>query len=55
MDNFKFNTTTLISFGWGVVSEVATEFKITAPSKVLVVTDRGIVKSGLLDKLLSPL
>jgi alcohol dehydrogenase class IV len=55
MNNFKFNTTPAIRFGWGSVSDIASEFKILAATKLLVVTDRGIVKSGLLDKVLSPL
>jgi alcohol dehydrogenase class IV len=55
MNNFKFNTTPAIRFGWGAVSDIASEFKIAVATKVLVVTDRGIAQSGLLDKVLSPL
>jgi alcohol dehydrogenase class IV len=55
MNNFKFNTTPALRFGWGAVSNVASEFNIPAATKVQVITDRGIVKSGLLDRVLSPL
>jgi alcohol dehydrogenase class IV len=55
MNRFKFSTTSSIRFGWGATSDIGKDFKAGAGRKTLVVTDPGIVKSGLLDRLISAL
>ncbi|MCX5917503.1 MAG: iron-containing alcohol dehydrogenase, partial [Deltaproteobacteria bacterium] len=42
-------------FGVGAVETVAEKAKEFGKSKVLVVTDKGIVGAGLLEKVLTPL
>lgn len=50
LDSFEFILPTRIRFGPGVVNQLAGELEALKASKVLMVTDRGIVKAGLLDK-----
>lgn len=47
---FKFQAQTKILFGSGVAGQLGSEVQALACSKVLIVTDRGIVRAGLLDK-----
>ena len=55
LDSFSFNTTTFIRFGFGAIADLPSAFRVNSQSKVLVVTDPGIVKANLLDGLLSTL
>ena len=55
MEKFTFNTAASILFGLGAISDVASAFKLSTRSKVFVVTDPGIIRANLLDKLLAPL
>jgi len=49
-DRFTFNTPTRIKYGANIVESVGEEAKKFAAKKVLIVTDKGIVKAGLLAK-----
>jgi alcohol dehydrogenase class IV len=55
MDPFNFNTTASIRFGFGAIADLPTAFRLNSGSKVFIVTDPGIIRANLLDKLLSPL
>lgn len=55
MTSFTFNTTCSIRFGAGAIAGLAPAFNLNSSSKVFVVTDPGIIKANLLDKLLSAL
>ena len=50
LDSFEFILPTRIKFGPGTVNQLAGELEALKAAKVLLVTDRGIVKAGLLDK-----
>ena len=50
LDSFEFILPTRIKFGPGIVNQLAGELEALKAAKVLLVTDRGIVKAGLLDK-----
>ena len=47
---FMFDIPTLIKFGAGVADSVGEEAKKLAAKKVLIVSDKGVVKAGLVDK-----
>jgi alcohol dehydrogenase class IV len=55
VNDFKFNTTSSIRYGFGAISDLSCAFPMHAGNKVLIVTDPGIVRSNLLDKALSSL
>ncbi len=55
MEQFSFNTTASIRFGFGAIADLASAFTLNSGSTVFVVTDPGIMKANLLDRLLSPL
>lgn len=52
---FKYSPSGSVLFGNGVVAEIGREVIKLQAKKVLVVTDQGIVKAGLLTKVLEPL
>ncbi len=55
MEWFSFNTAASIRFGFGAIADLPAAFKLNSGSKVLVITDPGIIRANLLDKLLAPL
>lgn len=55
MERFSFNTAASIRFGFGAIADLPAAFKLNSGSKVLVITDPGIIRANLLDKLLAPL
>ena len=55
MGSFSFNTTASIRFGFGAIADIPAAFQLNSGSKVLIVTDPGIVAANLLENLLSPL
>lgn len=55
LGSFEFILPTRINFGLGVVSGLDSELESLGATKVLVVTDRGIVEAGLLDRVTKPL
>lgn len=55
MKTFAFHTTPAIRFGFGIRSELPSAFRLTAKTNVLLVTDQGIVRAKLLDKILAVL
>lgn len=52
---FKFSPSGSILFGHGVVAEIGKEVKELGVKKALIVTDKGVVKAGLLSKVEEPL
>lgn len=50
MKTFSFELPTRIEYGIGVVHQVGEEFKKLGINKVLIVTDKGIMKAGLVDR-----
>ena len=50
MSRFDFILPTRISFGLGVSGELGRELEALGAKKVLIVTDKGIIKAGLLDR-----
>ncbi|NLO56150.1 MAG: iron-containing alcohol dehydrogenase, partial [Thermovirga sp.] len=50
MNSFDFILPTRISFGLGVSGELGRELEALQAKKVLIVTDKGIIKAGLLDR-----
>ncbi|HQL02496.1 MAG TPA: iron-containing alcohol dehydrogenase, partial [Synergistales bacterium] len=50
MSSFDFILPTRISFGLGVSGELGRELEALGAKKVLIVTDKGIIKAGLLDR-----
>lgn len=55
MNDFRFNTTPSIRYGFGAISDLSTTFPMKAGNKALIVTDPGIVRSNLLNNALSSL
>ena len=55
MANFVFNTTPSICFGWGVSAELLARFHLDPDTRLLLVTDQGIVRANLLKKVLAAL
>jgi len=55
MDSFLFRMQTAVSFGVGTVAQIAERVKEFDASKVLIVTDAGIRRAGLLEKVEKPL
>ena len=53
MSTFSFELPTGIVFGPGCVKELANELQKLGVSRPLVVTDIGIVKAGILDKVIA--
>ncbi|MBD8007204.1 iron-containing alcohol dehydrogenase [Bacillus norwichensis] len=53
--NFKFNVPTSIEFGNGKVKLVGEFAKKLGGQKVLIVTDKGLANTGILDKVIDPL
>lgn len=51
LEKFTFSLPVKLDFGVGVSGKVGTELKELGCSKALVVTDKGIVKAGILDKI----
>lgn len=54
-NSFEFILPTRISYGPGAVNRLGSELETLKAGKVLLVTDGGIVKAGLLDKVIKPL
>lgn len=52
---FKFQAATKFLFGVDIISQLGQEVRALGGQKVLIVTDQGIVKAGLLDKVTPPL
>jgi 1,3-propanediol dehydrogenase len=52
---FKFQAATKFLFGVDIISQLSQEVRALGGQKVLIVTDQGIVKAGLLDKATQPL
>ena len=50
--SFAFDSPGTIKYGIGIAESVGEEVKRFGAKKVLIVTDKGIVKAGLLDKVL---
>lgn len=55
MNRFAFNTTPSIHFGWGVAVDLASAFHLGPHTTLLLVTDQGIVRANLLQKIVSVL
>jgi len=55
MSTFTFNTTPSLLCGPGTISQLGMRVRALGMSRVLVVTDAGIVKAGLLEPVLSVL
>lgn len=55
MDTFQFQATTKILFGVDEVRKVVDEAHILQAKKLFIVTDKGIVRAGLLDRVTKPL
>ena len=55
MKTFSFVLPTRIEYGIGCVSRIAEELSLLSSKKPLIVTDKGIVASGLLKKITKPL
>lgn len=55
MDSFVFNTTRSIHFGYGACADLPFAFKLAQQSIVMLVTDQGIVRANLHQKLISAL
>lgn len=55
MAHMLFRTTPRILMGAGCVEQLGSEVKILKGEKALVVTDPGVIRAGLLDKVLPPL
>jgi alcohol dehydrogenase len=55
LDSFEFILPTRINFGLGAAGQLADEVEALGGRKVLIVTDRGIIKAGLLDRVTGPL
>ena len=53
--SFTFDSLTKIKYGIGIAETIGDEAKRFAPRKVLVVTDKGIIMAGLLDKIMESL
>jgi alcohol dehydrogenase len=51
MNDFEFNLPTRVVFGNGVLGRIGDEIRALGKTKVLIVTDPGLIKAGLLDKL----
>ena len=51
LETFEFTSPRKLLFGIGMVKRLGPELKLLKAGKVLVVTDKGLVKAGLLDKL----
>jgi len=52
---FKFQASTKFIFGTDTINQLAPEVQALGGQKVLIVTDQGIVKAGILDKVTKPL
>lgn len=50
--SFEFILPTKIRYGTGVVKELGTELQRMQAKKVMVITDKGLVKAGMVDKIL---
>lgn len=55
LNSFEFVLPTRINFGPGAAGQLTDELEALGAQKVLIVTDGGIVKAGLLDKITRPL
>ena len=55
MKTFGFTLPTRIEYGVGCISRIAGELSLLSSKKPLIVTDKGIVSSGLLKKVTKPL
>ena len=55
MDPFNFQVPTKVVFGVGAVKDVGSEAEVLNAKHVMIVTDPGIVKAGLMDKVTEPL
>ena len=53
--DFMFDMPTVVKFGVGVANSVGEEARKLAAKKVLIVSDKGVVKAGLVDKVKEPL
>lgn len=51
INNFEFILPTRIKYGYGVINDISTEIKALGHSKPLIVTDKGLIKAGIVDKL----
>jgi len=50
---FSFELPTRIEYGVGVISKLGDELRLLKAQKVAIITDPGIIKAGLLDKITS--
>lgn len=55
MDRFNFNTTPTIRFGWGASADLVSAFHLDPHAVLFLVTDQGIVRANLLQKILATL
>ena len=55
MQHFDFNTTPLIKFGSGCLEQLGEICLKKIGTKILIITDEGIIKSGIIDKALKSL
>lgn len=53
MEPFGFILPTRIEYGIGSVSGIAKELKLLNASKIMIVTDQGVIKAGIVDKVTS--
>jgi alcohol dehydrogenase len=50
INSFEFILPTRIKYGYGVINDVSTEIKALGHSKPMIVTDKGLIKAGIVDK-----
>lgn len=55
MDHFTFNTAASVRFGFAAILDLVAAFKLGSESKVFIVTDPGIIRANLLERILAPL
>ena len=53
LKQFSFELPTRIEYGVGVISKLGNELRLLKAQKVAIITDPGIIKAGLLDKITS--
>lgn len=50
ISNFEFILPTRIKYGYGIVSKISEEIKATGYSRPMIITDKGLIKAGIIDK-----
>ena len=51
MNDFDFMLPTTVRFGYGIHKQIADELKSRGKKKILIVSDKGLVKAGIVDKI----